>query len=112
MDFLISLCASPTHPCYWQLLIYFCQFHQSGEKAIIAPPPESEGKKAIILLDTFLSFSMVFSGGRILEHTIALRFPGIILRVLRLEVSVYNVYITNQFQKPLLLGGGGGGNIR
>jgi hypothetical protein len=27
-----------------------------------------------------------------------LRFLGIILRVLRLEVSVYNVYITNQFQ--------------
>jgi hypothetical protein len=27
-----------------------------------------------------------------------LRFLGITLRVLRLEVSVYNVYITNQFQ--------------
>jgi hypothetical protein len=26
-----------------------------------------------------------------------LRFLGIILRVLRLEVSIYNVYITNQF---------------
>jgi hypothetical protein len=38
-----------------------------------------------------------------------------ILRVRRIEVSVYNVYITNQFQ-PLLLGGGvvggGGGLIR
>ncbi len=35
---------------------------------------------------------------------------GIILRVLRLEISV-NVYITKQFQffKPLLLTGGGGG---
>jgi hypothetical protein len=54
------------HLCYWQLLIYFCQFHQSGEKAIIGRPPESEGKKAIILLDTFLSLSMVFSRGRIL----------------------------------------------
>jgi hypothetical protein len=31
-----------------------------------------------------------------------LRFPDIILRVLRLEVSVYIVYITIQF-KPLLL---------
>jgi hypothetical protein len=31
-----------------------------------------------------------------------------ILRVLRLEVSVYNVHITNQF-KPLLLKGGGEG---
>ncbi len=35
---------------------------------------------------------------RIHEHTISLRFVGIILRILRLEVSVYNVYITNQFQ--------------
>ncbi len=34
---------------------------------------------------------------------------GIILRVLRLEVSVYNVYITNQ---PLLLKAGGGGGIK
>ncbi len=31
------------------------------------------------------------------ERTISLRFPGIILRVLSLEVSGYNVYITNQF---------------
>jgi hypothetical protein len=33
---------------------------------------------------------------------------GIILRVLRLEVSVYNVYITNQFQTTFAQGGGGG----
>jgi hypothetical protein len=33
-----------------------------------------------------------------------------ILRVLRLEVSVYNVHITNQFQTTLLKGGGGGVN--
>jgi hypothetical protein len=32
---------------------------------------------------------------RIHEHTILLRFLSIILRVLRLEVSVYNVYILN-----------------
>ncbi len=30
-----------------------------------------------------------------------MRFLGIILKVLRLEVFVYNVYITNQFQNPL-----------
>ncbi len=42
---------------------------------------------------------------RIHERTILLRFLGIILRGLRLEVSVYNVYITNQ----LLKGEGGGG---
>ncbi len=32
-----------------------------------------------------------------------MRFLGIILRVLRLEVSVYNVYITNQFQATFAL---------
>jgi hypothetical protein len=37
-----------------------------------------------------------------------LRFLGIILRVLRLEVSVYIVYITNQFQTTCSRGGGGG----
>jgi hypothetical protein len=40
-----------------------------------------------------------------------LRFLGIILRVFRLEVSVYKVYITNQFQttfEPFLVKGGGG----
>ncbi len=41
------------------------------------------------------------SWSRIHERTISLRFLGIILRVLRLEVSVYNVYITNQFQTTL-----------
>ncbi len=44
---------------------------------------------------------------RIHERTISLRFLGIILRVLSLEVFVYNVYNTNQFQ-PTLLGGWGG----
>jgi hypothetical protein len=45
---------------------------------------------------------------RIHEHTISLRFLGIILRVLRLEVSKYNVYITNQFQVTFAQGGGRG----
>jgi hypothetical protein len=36
-----------------------------------------------------------------------LRFLGIILRVLRLEVSVHNVYITNQFQSTFAQGDGG-----
>jgi hypothetical protein len=36
-----------------------------------------------------------------------LRFPGITLRVLRLEVSLYNVYITNQFQTTFAQRGGG-----
>jgi hypothetical protein len=45
------------------------------------------------------------SRSRIHERTVSLRFLGIILRVLRLEVSVYNVYITNQF-KSLFWGRG------
>jgi hypothetical protein len=45
---------------------------------------------------------------RIHERTILLRFLGIIVRVLKHEVSVHNVYITSQFQKPLLLKGGVG----
>jgi hypothetical protein len=32
------------------------------------------------------------------ERTISLKFLGKILRVLRLEVSVYNIFITIQFQ--------------
>jgi hypothetical protein len=44
---------------------------------------------------------------RIHEHTILLRLLGIILRVLRLEVSVYIVYIINQFQTTFAKGGGG-----
>jgi hypothetical protein len=36
------------------------------------------------------------------------RFLGISLRVLRLEVYVYNVYITNQFHTNSARGGGGG----
>ncbi len=47
---------------------------------------------------------------RIHERTILLRFLGIILRVLRIEISVYNFYITNQFQTTLA--GGGGDKIR
>ncbi len=35
---------------------------------------------------------------RIYESTISLRFLAISLIVLRLEISVYNVYITNPFQ--------------
>jgi hypothetical protein len=42
------------------------------------------------------------------EHTISLRFLGIILRVLRLGVFIYNVYNTNQFPTTFAGGGGGG----
>ncbi len=45
---------------------------------------------------------------RIHESKISLRFLGIILRVLRVEVSVYNVYVTNQFLTHFEQEGGGG----
>jgi hypothetical protein len=41
------------------------------------------------------------------ERTISLGFLGMILRVLRLELSVYNVYISNQFQPTFAQGVGG-----
>jgi hypothetical protein len=48
------------------------------------------------------------SRSRIHERTILLRFMGIIMRVLRLEVSIYNDYIINQFQTTFGWDGGGG----
>ncbi len=47
------------------------------------------------------------------DHTISLRFLGKILRDLRLDmgVSVYNVYITNQFLTPFAQGGGGAKSV-
>jgi hypothetical protein len=47
------------------------------------------------------------SRSRIHEPIILLRFLGKILRVLRLEVTVYNVYATNQFQTTFARGGRG-----
>ncbi len=58
-----------------------------------------------------VSSLLLLSWSRIHERTILLRFLGITLRVLRLEVSVNNVYITNQFQ-PTFAQGGQGGKIR
>jgi hypothetical protein len=40
------------------------------------------------------------------------QFLGKILRVLRPEVSVYNVYLTNHFQMAFVWGGGPGSKIR
>ncbi len=42
------------------------------------------------------------------KRTISFRFLGIILRVLRLEVSVYNVFTTNELQTTFARRGGGG----
>jgi hypothetical protein len=43
-------------------------------------------------------FLKYFYRSLIREHTFSLRFLGIILKVLRLELSICNVYITNKFQ--------------
>jgi hypothetical protein len=49
------------------------------------------------------------SRGRIHERNISLRYLGKILRVLRLEVSVYNVNALKTSLQPLLLKWAGGG---
>ncbi len=64
-------------------------------------------RKSPNLSHPFLHKQYFVTRSRIYERTIALRFQGIILRVLRLEVSVYNVYITNQFQTTFAEGEGG-----
>jgi hypothetical protein len=46
------------------------------------------------------------------ELTISLRFLGMILRVVRLEVSAYNVYITNLFEPTFAQRRGGGVKLR
>ncbi len=46
------------------------------------------------------------------ERTISLRFLGIILRVLRLEFSVYNVYVYITNQCPITFSSGGREEIR
>jgi hypothetical protein len=51
---------------------------------------------------------MAFTRSGIHERIISLRFLGILWRVLRLEVSIYNVSLQTSF-KPLLLKGGEGG---
>jgi hypothetical protein len=49
--------------------------------------------------------------GAFLKPNSWMKFLSIILRVIRLEVSVYNVYITKQFQTTFARGGGGGGVV-
>jgi hypothetical protein len=45
----------------------------------------------------------------VMNKKISLRFLGIILKVLRLEVSVLQVFTLQTSFIPFLLGGGGGG---
>jgi hypothetical protein len=51
------------------------------------------------------------NSSRIHERSISLRFLGIILRFLGLEVSINYVYITKQFQTSFAEGGGGRSKI-
>ncbi len=48
-----------------------------------------------------------WASSQIHERTISLRFLDIILRVLRLEVSISDVYIVNHFQTTFAQVGGG-----
>jgi hypothetical protein len=43
------------------------------------------------------SMIVIDARNRIHRRTISLSFLGIVLRVIRLEVSVYDVFITDQF---------------
>jgi hypothetical protein len=56
-------------------------------------------------------FTLVLCRTQIHERTISLRFLGIILRVLRLEIPYTMFTLQTSFQ-PLLLKGGGGSKIR
>jgi hypothetical protein len=68
-------------------------------RTIIGMPENSDVK--------YITLSVV-NRSRIHERAISLRFLGIILRVLRLEVSVFNVYIINLFQITFAQERGGG----
>jgi hypothetical protein len=60
----------------------------------------------------FVVFSSRESRSRIHKRKISLRFLGIILRVLRLEVSIYNVqHWKAAVSSNFCSGGGGGGKI-
>ncbi len=81
----------------------FC--HTSNERIKMFKIPATHEKVPFRLcLDMRAARFCTQYRSRIRELTISLRFLGIILRVLRLEVSVFNVYITNQFQ-PTFAGG-------
>jgi hypothetical protein len=52
------------------------------------------------------SVQIVNTEAEFMNVKISLRFLGIILRVIRLAVSVYNVYMLNQFQTTFAWGRG------
>jgi hypothetical protein len=64
----------------------------------------------VVTIDAGPGVFQSWTCSRIHDCTILLSFLDIILRVLRLKVSVYNVYITNQFQPTFAQVGGGRGS--
>jgi hypothetical protein len=68
-------------------------------------PPLSQSVKETITKKCRKYRGDTLSRSPIHEHKYLFSFLGIILRVLRLEVSINNVYITNQFQTTFAQGG-------
>jgi hypothetical protein len=65
----------------------------------------------VVCKETAFIIINAVSRSRIHKREILLRFLGIILRVLNLEASIYNVYITNQFRSTFAQRGGGDKSI-
>jgi hypothetical protein len=84
--------------------MYFHEFCTAVHDSLPGSSPESGAGLPAASSDIFSLYRR-----RIRESEISWSFLGIILKVLRLEVSVYNVFITNQFQTTFARGGGGGG---
>ncbi len=56
---------------------------------------------------TRVSWQLYMYEAEFMKVTISSRFLDLIVRVLRLEVSIYNVYISDQLQTTFARGGGG-----
>ncbi len=94
---------------YGQCIIVFSRLQAATSIcqrwSTLTPPTSGVLSKGTPLL----SVSTYLSWSRIHEHTIFfVEVSGHILRILKLENSVYNVYIKKTSCNPLLLGGGGG----
>jgi hypothetical protein len=99
----------PPGPCLLAPFRIFLKFMEMFASQS-APPPVSSipGASTVdhqVMYQHFWHRQKIYSRSRIHERTISLRFLDMILRVLRLEVSVYNVHTTNQFQTTFAQGG-------
>jgi len=82
---------------YWSN-IFYKYLRQSSKNISSVFHNRSQELLRILLWEQHMSPINFWDRSRIYKRTISLRFLGIILKVIRLEVSVYNVYLTNQFQ--------------